>query len=73
MKLGLIGEKLGHSLSPEIHQKIFEKLCIRGTYNLLPIARMNLKDTVETLQSCLRRRHRLRRRPYRELLDRRHH
>lgn len=49
MKLGLIGEKLGHSLSPEIHQKIFEKLGIRGTYNLLPIARMNLKDTVETL------------------------
>ena len=28
MKLGLIGEKLGHSLSPEIHQKIFEKLGI---------------------------------------------
>ena len=49
MKFGLIGEKLGHSLSPEIHQKIFEKLGIRGTYNLLPIARMNLKDTVETL------------------------
>ena len=49
MKLGLIGEKLGHSLSPEIHQKIFEKLGICGTYNLLPIARMNLKDTVETL------------------------
>lgn len=49
MKLGLIGEKLGHSLSPEIHQKIFEKLGICGTYNPLPIARMNLKDTVETL------------------------
>ena len=28
MKLGLIGEKLGHSLSPEIHQKIFEKLIL---------------------------------------------
>ena len=41
MKLGLIGEKLGHSLSPEIHQKIFEKLGICGTYNLLKKAALS--------------------------------
>lgn len=27
---GLIGEKLGHSLSPIIHQYIFERYGIRG-------------------------------------------
>lgn len=34
---GLLGEKLGHSLSPEIHRIIFKKLNIEGTYALFEI------------------------------------
>lgn len=37
MKLGLIGEVLGHSLSPVIHEKLFHKLSIPGRYDLIEI------------------------------------
>ena len=37
MKLGLIGEVLGHSLSPAIHEKLFHKLAIPGRYDLIEI------------------------------------
>ena len=37
IKLGLVGEKLGHSLSPEIHRFIFEKSDICGEYSLIEI------------------------------------
>ena len=38
MKLfGLIGEKLGHSLSPEIHNKVFKDNNIDGLYNLFSV------------------------------------
>lgn len=42
MKLGLIGEVLGHSASPEIHRMIFKKLGIAGTYDLIEIPRGEL-------------------------------
>lgn len=39
MKFGLIGEVLGHSQSPLIHQKILSAMGISGTYDLLEIPR----------------------------------
>lgn len=37
MKYGLIGEKLGHSYSPEIHRAIFELCGIKGEYRLIEL------------------------------------
>lgn len=37
MKLGLIGKKLGHSLSPEIHGFLLKKQKLEGTYELLEV------------------------------------
>ncbi|EGT3617283.1 shikimate dehydrogenase [Clostridium perfringens] len=42
---GLIGEKLGHSLSPDIHNKIFEDNNIDGLYNLFSV-KEEYKDTI---------------------------
>lgn len=50
MKLGLIGEVLGHSLSPIIHEKLFHKLSIPGRYDLIEIPKNHfaevLRDTL---------------------------
>ena len=49
---GLFGEKLSHSLSPEIHRIIFEQLNIKGTYSLFEIKKENFHkalDSVKTL------------------------
>lgn len=50
MKLGLIGEVLGHSLSPVIHEKLFHKLSIPGCYDLIEIPKDHfgevLRDTL---------------------------
>ncbi|HCP15475.1 MAG TPA: shikimate dehydrogenase [Peptococcaceae bacterium] len=35
---GLVGEKLGHSLSPRIHEMAFDLLGVRGAYKLFEIA-----------------------------------
>jgi len=48
---GLIGEKLGHSLSPQIQNKILRKLNIDGTYNLFEVKRENLKSAVDGLKA----------------------
>lgn len=48
---GLIGEKLGHSLSPKIHGYIFDKLKINATYSLFEIERGNLKTAVEGMKA----------------------
>jgi len=37
MKNGLIGEKLGHSLSPQIHQIIFKELGVHNSYELIEL------------------------------------
>ena len=50
MKLGLIGETLGHSQSPAIHEKIFRLLGIEGTYELLEIKRGDLAERLRRLQ-----------------------
>ena len=44
MKFGLIGEKLSHSLSPEIHKKIFESLKIYGNYSLIELKENEILD-----------------------------
>lgn len=41
MKLGLVGEKLSHSLSPQIHKEIMKQRGINGTYEILEYS----KDT----------------------------
>lgn len=50
MKLGLIGEVLGHSLSPVIHEKLFHKFSIPGRYDLIEIPKDHfaevLRDTL---------------------------
>lgn len=42
MKYGLIGEKLGHSYSPEIHRAIFELAGLKGEYELIELKRNEL-------------------------------
>ena len=47
---GLIGEKLGHSFSPEIHNIILNKLNLKGSYNLFEVKRENLSKAVDGLR-----------------------
>ena len=47
---GLLGEKLGHSLSPIIHKKIFEKLNIEGAYKLFPIPKEEIHKVGESIK-----------------------
>lgn len=48
---GLIGEKLGHSLSPEIHTKLFQLLNIKGSYGIFEISREHLHNAVNSLKT----------------------
>ncbi|MFA7067409.1 MAG: shikimate dehydrogenase [Acidaminococcaceae bacterium] len=50
MEFALLGEKLGHSLSPQIHNLIFRKLGIEGKYDLLEIKKQDLDDAIERLE-----------------------
>lgn len=47
---GLIGEKLGHSLSPQIHSLILKKLGKKGSYNLFEVEPENLISLVRDLR-----------------------
>ncbi|MGL4740153.1 MAG: shikimate dehydrogenase [Sarcina sp.] len=47
---GLIGEKLGHSLSPNIHEDLYGYLSMDAKYNLFPIDRENIQNAVESLK-----------------------
>ena len=49
-KFALIGEKLGHSFSPIIHTKVFEKLGIEGEYTLIEVEKDKLITVVEKLK-----------------------
>ena len=44
---GLIGEKLGHSFSPQIHNMIFENINPKAVYNLFEIKKENLEKAVD--------------------------
>lgn len=47
---GLIGEKLGHSLSPIIHQYIFERYGIKGYYSLYEVEKNNAENIIEGMK-----------------------
>lgn len=51
MKLGLLGEVLGHSLSPVIHEKLFKKLGIASTYELIEIPKDSFRKDLPSLLS----------------------
>ena len=46
---GLIGEKLGHSLSAVIHEKVFERLDVGADYRLIEIPREELDSRLPAL------------------------
>jgi shikimate dehydrogenase len=46
---GLLGKKLGHSFSPQIHKIIFEKVNLEGVYNLYETEEQNLFETLKNL------------------------
>ena len=46
---GLLGEKLSHSMSPQIHSIIFEKLQKRGCYHIFEVKKADLKPAVKGL------------------------
>lgn len=48
---GLLGEKLGHSLSPEIHSLILEKINKSGAYNLFELKKINLCAALKGLKA----------------------
>ncbi|WP_300382301.1 shikimate dehydrogenase [Clostridium sp.] len=48
---GLLGRKLSHSLSPEIHNKIFELIKNNSSYKLFEIEEDNLEMFIEELRS----------------------
>ncbi|KYH34993.1 shikimate dehydrogenase [Clostridium tepidiprofundi DSM 19306] len=48
---GLLGEKLGHSLSPQIHSMLFDALNIDAYYHLFEIKKENLRDALYGLKA----------------------
>ncbi len=48
---GLFGEKLSHSLSPEIHNMLYEALNINASYSLFQIQPHMLKDAVQGIRA----------------------
>ena len=54
MKFGLLGAKLGHSLSPQIHQEVFRQLGIEATYELIEVPTKKLADKVAELRKNYR-------------------
>jgi len=50
-KYALIGEKLGHSLSPQIHSAFFAKLGISADYDLVEVAPGELPFVLENLKT----------------------
>lgn len=48
---GLIGEKLSHSLSPQIHSLIFRELNLDNFYHLFEVKKENLRDCILGLKA----------------------
>lgn len=51
IKLGLVGEKLGHSLSPKIHTYILEKIGLEGEYSLYEFERDRASKILEDMKN----------------------
>ncbi len=47
---GLLGEKLGHSYSPEIHSSLFKKLNLKSHYYLFEIDKHSLSHSVSSMK-----------------------
>ncbi|MBY6915095.1 shikimate dehydrogenase [Clostridium botulinum] len=47
---GVLGEKLSHSISPMIHNKIFSLLDIKGAYKIFEVEREDLKKFADSLR-----------------------
>ena len=50
---GLLGAKLGHSLSPQIHGMIFEELGIDADYKLLELPAEALKQLCRNCRKAI--------------------
>lgn len=50
-KFGLVGEKLGHTLSPEIHKSFMEKHNIEGSYNIIELPRASFPSQFQDLKN----------------------
>jgi len=46
LKYALLGEKLSHSLSPEIHEEIFKALGINASYTLVEVSPEGIKEEI---------------------------
>ena len=47
---GVLGEKLGHSLSPRIHNMIFEEIGVEGAYRLFEVPREKVEEFVSAMK-----------------------
>lgn len=50
-KYGLIGSKLSHSISPQIHSLIFEKCLFDGSYDLIEVPQDKLPEIIDRLKN----------------------
>lgn len=50
-KFGLLGEKLGHSFSPEIHKLIFKEIGIEASYDLIELSREEIPEVMEKIRA----------------------
>ena len=50
MKLGLLGARLGHSLSPQIHQEVFRRLGMEASYELIEVPAEKLADMLAMIE-----------------------
>lgn len=46
----VIGEKLGHSMSPQIHNQIMDLIDVNGVYGILEVARENVPKIVDSFK-----------------------
>lgn len=47
---GVLGEKLPHSISPEIHEKIFKLLNINGAYKIFEVEKSDINKACDSLR-----------------------
>ena len=48
---GLIGEKLGHSLSPEIHENLYNKINMDAKFNLFSVVKSDISNVVSSIKT----------------------
>ena len=54
MKFGLLGDRLGHSLSPQIHQEVFRQIGVAADYELIEVPAEKLAEKVAELRKTCR-------------------